>query len=62
VGGGMLIPGVTVTTDAPDDAFMGETVQLIQYDAAAAHFNDVGELIDFEGQTPDLTPSELISA
>ena len=62
VGGGMLLPGVTVTTDAPDDAFMGESVQLIQYDAAAAHFNDVGELLDFEGQTPDLTPSDLIAA
>jgi branched-chain amino acid transport system substrate-binding protein len=62
VGGGMLLPGVTVTTDAPDDAFMGESVQLIQYDAAAAHFNDVGELLDFEGQTPDLTPADLISA
>src|SRR5829696_3372114 len=62
VEGGMLIPGVTVTTDAPDDAFMGETLQMVQYDAAAAHFNDVGELLDFEGQTPDLTPADLISA
>jgi branched-chain amino acid transport system substrate-binding protein len=62
VGGGLLLPGITVTTDAPDDPFMGETVQMVQYDAAAAHFNNVGELIDFEGQTPDLTPDELIQA
>jgi branched-chain amino acid transport system substrate-binding protein len=60
--GGLLLPGVSITTDAPDDAFMGESVQLIQYDAAAAHFNNVGELLDFEGQTPDLTPAELIDA
>jgi branched-chain amino acid transport system substrate-binding protein len=60
--GGLLLPGVSVTTDAPDDAFMGETVQMVQYDAAAAHFNNVGDLIDFEGQTPDLTPAELIEA
>ncbi len=62
VGGGLLLPGVTVTTDAPDDPFMGESVQLVQYDAAAAHFNNVGEIIDFEGQTPELTPEELIQA
>ena len=62
VSGGLLLPGVTVTTDAPDDAYMGETLQMIQYDAAAAHFNDVGDPIDFEGQTPDLTPEELIQA
>jgi hypothetical protein len=58
----MLLPDVTVTTEAPDDSFMGETVQMVQYDAAAAHFNNVGDLIDFEGQTPDLTPEELIKA
>ena len=63
VGGGLLIPGATVTTDAPDDSYMGESVQLIQYDAAAGHFNNVSdEIIDFEGQTPDLTPTELIEA
>jgi branched-chain amino acid transport system substrate-binding protein len=62
VGGGMLLPDVTVTTDSPDDPFMGETIQMVQYDAAAAHFNNVGDLIDFEGQTPDLTPEELIQA
>jgi branched-chain amino acid transport system substrate-binding protein len=62
VGGGLLLPGITVTTDAPDDPFMGETIQMVQYDAAAAHFNNVGDLIDFEGQTPDLTPEELIQA
>jgi branched-chain amino acid transport system substrate-binding protein len=62
VEGGLLVPGTSVTTSAPDDSFMGETVQLIQYDGAAAHFNDVGELLDFEGETPDLTPEELIAA
>jgi branched-chain amino acid transport system substrate-binding protein len=62
VGGGLLLPGVTVTTDAPDDPYMGETVQMVQYDAAAAHFNNVGDLIDFEGKTAELTPEELIKA
>jgi branched-chain amino acid transport system substrate-binding protein len=62
VAGGLLLEGITVTTSAPEDSFMGETVQLIQYDAANAYFNDVGELQDFEGQTPDLTPEELINS
>ena len=62
VAGGLLLEGITVTTSAPEDLFMGETVQLIQYDAANAYFNDVGELQDFEGQTPELTPEELINS
>jgi branched-chain amino acid transport system substrate-binding protein len=60
--GGLLLPDITVTTSAPDDLYMGETVQMVQYDAAAAHFNNVGDLIDFEGKTADLTPEELIKA
>lgn len=53
--------GVSFTT-GPDDAFMGEAFVLVQYDAAAAHFNEIGDLIDLEGQTADLTPEELITA
>ena len=42
---------------------MGESVMLVQYDAAEAHFNNVtDEVIDFEGQTKDLTPEGLIQA
>ena len=62
VEGGLLLPGISVTTNGEEDPYMGETVQLVQYDAAAAHFNNVGEVIDFEGQTPELTPEELIKA
>jgi branched-chain amino acid transport system substrate-binding protein len=62
VEGGLLLPGISVTTNGEEDPYMGETVQLVQYDAAAAHFNNVGDLIDFEGQTTDLTPPELIQA
>ncbi len=56
----LLLDGVTVTT-GPDDRFMGETVTLIQYDAAEAHFNEIGEIIDFEGQTAEVTPEDLIT-
>jgi branched-chain amino acid transport system substrate-binding protein len=62
VEGGLLLPGISVTTNGEEDPYMGETVQLVQYDAAAAHFNNVGDLVDFEGQTADLTPPELIQA
>ncbi|MBA3304231.1 MAG: ABC transporter substrate-binding protein [Acidimicrobiia bacterium] len=66
VEGGLLLPGTSVTTSAPDDTFMGEAVQLIQYGFNGSpdnsYFENVGELRDFEGETPDLTPSELINA
>ena len=57
---GLLLPGVTIHTAAPDDEFMGEQLQLVQYDFAAGHFTLVGDLVDMEGQTPELTPEDLI--
>jgi branched-chain amino acid transport system substrate-binding protein len=61
---GLLLPGVSVTT-GPGDSFMGETLQLAQYEytgpEARNHFVPQGDLIDFEGQTTDLTPEELIN-
>jgi branched-chain amino acid transport system substrate-binding protein len=57
----LMLDGVSVST-GPDDLFMGESFSLVQYDGAAAHFNEIGELQDFEGQTADLTPEELIGA
>lgn len=56
----LMLDGVEVSV-GPDDAFLGETVQLIQYDAAEAHFDEIGEIIDFEGQTAELTPEELLN-
>ncbi|WCO67549.1 ABC transporter substrate-binding protein [Iamia majanohamensis] len=57
---GLMLDGVSVT-NGPEDNFLGETVQLVQYDAAEVHFDEIGELIDFEGQTAELTPEELIN-
>lgn len=54
--------GITFTTAGEDDPYMGESFVLVQYDAEAAHFNEITEVIDFEGQTKDLTPEELITA
>jgi branched-chain amino acid transport system substrate-binding protein len=60
---GTLLPGTGVTT-SEDDPFMGERVNLSQYGFegpdARNHFTIVGDVYDFEGQTADLTPPELI--
>jgi len=53
--------GVTFTT-GPDDAFMGESFVLVQYNGPEAHFEEISELTDFEGQTASLTPEALITA
>ena len=61
---GVLLPGTGVTT-SPDDPFMGERVNLAQYGFEGAearnHFTIVGDVYDFEGQTADLTPEDLIN-
>jgi hypothetical protein len=60
---GTLLPGTGITT-SEDDPFMGERVNLSQYGFegpdARNHFTIVGDVYDFEGQTADLTPPELI--
>ncbi len=44
-----------------DDPFLAENLQLIQYDSANKYFENVGEVIDFEGKTAELTPEDLIT-
>src|SRR5690606_19601227 len=55
----LMLDGVSVST-SEDDQFMGETFTLIEYDGAAGHFNEIGELIDYEGQAAEFTTVELI--
>jgi hypothetical protein len=61
---GLLLPGVSITT-AEDDPYMGESLMLAQYEFAGDgqrnHFVPQGDLVDFEGQTLDLTPEDLVS-
>ena len=61
VTGGLLIPGVEVNT-SPDDRFLAEDVQMIQYDASKKYFTNVGDVLDFEGTTTDITPADLINS
>lgn len=61
---GLLLPGVSISTNE-DDTFMGEALQLVQYDFQGEgernFFALLGEVVDFEGETHDLTPEELIT-
>jgi branched-chain amino acid transport system substrate-binding protein len=61
---GLLLPDVSVTT-SEDDPYMGESLQLAQYefvgDGQRNHFALQGELVDFEGRTLDLTPEDLVT-
>ena len=59
-GTGLLLDGVQAKMSA-DDPFMAENLQLIQYDAANKYFQNVGQIIDFEGKTAEVTPADLIN-
>jgi branched-chain amino acid transport system substrate-binding protein len=56
---GLLLPDISVTT-GPDDPFLAETVQLVQYDSAKKYFDLIGDHISFEGELTDVTPEDLI--
>lgn len=58
--GGVLVPGATVSTGS-GDLFMGESLQLVRYDAAAKHFVNIDGLSNYEGKTASLTPTDLIN-
>jgi branched-chain amino acid transport system substrate-binding protein len=61
---GLLLPGVTLHTGG-EDQFMGEQVQLGQYhfegENARNYFRPIGDLTDYEGQTTEITPEDLIT-
>jgi branched-chain amino acid transport system substrate-binding protein len=57
---GLQIPKATWTT-GPSDWFLGETFQLITYDATAGHSNPIGGLTDLNGKTAELSPQSLLS-
>jgi branched-chain amino acid transport system substrate-binding protein len=57
---GLQLPGSTWSTSA-DDWFLGETFQLIKYDATVGHSVNIGSLIDDNGKTADLSPKALLT-
>lgn len=57
---GLALDGVKIKMGA-DDPFLAENLQLIQYDATNKYFENIGDVIDFEGKTADLTPEDLIN-
>jgi ABC-type branched-subunit amino acid transport system substrate-binding protein len=56
----LQLPNATWSTSA-DDWFLGETFQLIKYDATAGHSVNIGSLIDDNGKTADLSPQVLLT-
>ena len=57
---GLLAPGTSVVT-GDGDPFMGETFNLVQYSFADQYFTII-EPFDYEGETGEITPEELITA
>ncbi|MCB1004551.1 MAG: ABC transporter substrate-binding protein [Acidimicrobiales bacterium] len=51
---GLLLPGVTFTTNGAEDPFPLETLQVAQYNGD--YFDFVGDPIDLEGQSGEFTP------
>ncbi|MGH9211334.1 MAG: ABC transporter substrate-binding protein [Acidimicrobiales bacterium] len=58
---GLMLPGTGVLTDSDDgDVFLGDRLNLVQYNFAETHFQPVGDVYDFEGETESITPEDLI--
>ena len=51
---GLLLPGVSLTTNGAEDPFPIETLQVAQYNGD--YFDFVGDPIDLEGQSAEFTP------
>ncbi len=51
---GLLLPGVTFTTNGAEDPFPIETLQIGQYNGD--YFDFIGDPIDLEGQSGEFTP------
>ena len=58
---GLQIPAATWTT-GPNDPFIGETFQMIQYNSSEGHTTPVGSLIDDNGKTASLSPQDLLNS
>ena len=58
---GLMVDGAEANT-GEDDNFMVENVQLVKYNSAGPYFENVGEILDFEGQTAEVTPADLIES
>jgi len=61
ISAGLLLDDISITTGG-EDAYMGETVTLIEYNLAEKRFELIGELLDLEGQTRDFASEEVINS
>ena len=56
---GLELPSASWTTSAKD-WFLGETFQLVTYDAAVAHTQALGPITNLDGKTAELSPPALL--
>jgi branched-chain amino acid transport system substrate-binding protein len=57
---GLQLPDAVWNVDA-EDWFLGEQFNLVQYSGADGYFKPVGEMIDLEGRTGEITPESLVN-
>ena len=57
---GLLLDGISMTTNGDKDPYMAETIALVKYDATKKYFTTIGPLENYEGQTAKYTPKALI--
>ena len=57
---GLQLPGSSWSTSTTD-WFIGEDFQLIQYNLKEQHFDPIGSLINDDGKTASLSPTELLN-
>ena len=57
---GLALPQSAFNTSL-EDKFPEEVLQLMQYNEANGYYDFLGEPQDFEGQTADLTPENLLT-
>ena len=58
---GLALPTSPITTVLGEDKFPSEVLQLMQYNEDAGFYDFLGDPQDFEGQTAELTPDNLLS-
>jgi len=44
----LLRDGMTYIMNGEEDGYYSEQIQIVRYDASAGHFNDIGEMYDYE--------------
>jgi len=58
---GVTLPTSPFNTSQGEDKFLWENVQLMQYNEDLGYYEFIGDPVDFEGQTAELAPEDLLT-